>query len=682
MSEKQAVKTCAEQKLLEAKHLLANMYADRLCFVEFRFIREGQVIQRFHNTFYGIDWDDIQKHNDQGYNIYFAPCPRKEESGGKDSVCSISVLWADLDAKDFNGSKEKALKSLELPPDSLQPSVVVDTGHGYHLYWLLHEEVWLKNDDDVSRMEGYLSGLASHLHGDKVFDIGRLLRLPGTVNWKDPSNPVKCTVLSSRSYPGHFYDVYEFEAPRYVRFSLSEFDEFWAKPPSSGRVAVTFSENLPDIDISSIPISHKIKEIIEKGTSAEYKSRSERDMAVVDALVALRLSDDEIRAVFMKYPIGDKFRKQGDKYLAHTISKARCYIDANVNTEYEMKLPVDRRNNMQSQKSSFRVNWRDLDKYVGVAGDDIVEGLLPSGSNGKLFVAGERKIGKTTFGLTLGLAIAQGKSAFGRRQTKKSRVVFIDLEQTAQSVQDVMKKQAQALGEPDEGYFDVIGGQSFRVTDPTSITELWDLLREEPTPEVVIFDSIYALVDDINDSVQAQNVLDLLTKVINELGAAVVVLHHVSDPSDLMATQKPLGYLGRQLDRWCGVSLKYLQAGKQSLYRNLKGIRRGGHGEVNIFLQYIEAFQIVVELDWDEIPGTKQEKQKLLGEHPRVLMVKEVCGMAKLLKVTQLELAQRWGISDRQIRNYLDDGDVPRDEVFEKVVETRTEFIQRITNSK
>jgi hypothetical protein len=257
-------------------------------------------------------------------------------------------------------------------------------------------------------------------------------------------------------------------------------------------------------------------------------------------------------------------------------------------------------------------------------------------------------------------------------------VTFVDLELTAQSVIDVLNKQVKALGKPEEGYFDVIGGQSFRVNDPESINELGNLLLKFPSPEVVIFDSIYALVDDINNMEQTQAVLDLLSKIITELNAAVIILHHTSDPSELTATKKPLGYLGRQFDRWCGVTLTYKQVADESLYRSLKGVRRGGDGNVALYLQYIETFQMVIEVDWSDIPGTKKDKLKLLGEHPRVLVVKEVCGMAKTLHITKLSLAERWGISDNQIRNYLDDGDVPQDTVFEKILATRDELTQRI----
>ena len=90
------------------------------------------------------------------------------------------VLWADLDAK-IHCSKQQSLMSLVRY--SLPPSVVVDSGHGYHAYWRLRESVeW-----PFARLA--MIGIAKELKGDHVYDQARILRLPGTTNWKEPERP-------------------------------------------------------------------------------------------------------------------------------------------------------------------------------------------------------------------------------------------------------------------------------------------------------------------------------------------------------------------------------------------------------------------------------------------------------------------------------------------------------------
>ena len=52
-------------------------------------------------------------------------------------VAALNCLYGDFDAKDFGGDKARALAHVEaLDPPA---SVIVDSGGGYHGYWLLAE---------------------------------------------------------------------------------------------------------------------------------------------------------------------------------------------------------------------------------------------------------------------------------------------------------------------------------------------------------------------------------------------------------------------------------------------------------------------------------------------------------------------------------------------------------------
>jgi Domain of unknown function (DUF927) len=80
-----------------------------------------------------------------------------------------------------------------LPP----PSVVVFTGHGLHFYWCFEDD--LTPDD----WQPYADGLKNLLALENLtFDAGvtidrsRVLRTPGSINWKDPANPVDSFVLT------------------------------------------------------------------------------------------------------------------------------------------------------------------------------------------------------------------------------------------------------------------------------------------------------------------------------------------------------------------------------------------------------------------------------------------------------------------------------------------------------
>ncbi|MFQ5812023.1 MAG: hypothetical protein ACE5I2_02345, partial [Anaerolineae bacterium] len=69
--------------------------------------------------------------------------------------------------------------------------------------------------------------------------------------------------------------------------------------------------------------------------------RSEADMSVIVALVAAGATDDQIRSVFLHYPIGraGKYADKGkyaDRYLGHSIGKARSYVRAKVNERLDV----------------------------------------------------------------------------------------------------------------------------------------------------------------------------------------------------------------------------------------------------------------------------------------------------------------------------------------------------------
>jgi hypothetical protein len=115
-----------------------------------------------------------------------------------ESTVAVPAMWADLDvAADAHGSKtlppsrEAALGLLDAVPHP--PSIVVRTGYGYHVYWLL-KELWILDSDAeraaatslLRRIQGALRAEARRRGWsvDQTADLARVLRLPGTFNHK------------------------------------------------------------------------------------------------------------------------------------------------------------------------------------------------------------------------------------------------------------------------------------------------------------------------------------------------------------------------------------------------------------------------------------------------------------------------------------------------------------------
>jgi putative DNA primase/helicase len=125
-------------------------------------------------------------------------------------------LSADLDYQDA------AHKSDTLPPDAdaaleliselPRPSVLVHSGHGLYPIWRFAQPIYLTTAELkaeakilVQRWQAVITGAAAQRGWttDKVDDLARVLRLPGSVNRKvdketgQPLPPVPCQVIQT-----------------------------------------------------------------------------------------------------------------------------------------------------------------------------------------------------------------------------------------------------------------------------------------------------------------------------------------------------------------------------------------------------------------------------------------------------------------------------------------------------
>lgn len=121
-------------------------------------------------------------------NTYFGVHPatkgsRKNERSKNETIAAINCLFADFDAKDFEGNKEEALAHIKsLAP---QPSVLIDSGGGYHAYWLSGSPIRISNKAAQERIAKIQATWVKYAGGDPSSkDLARVLRVPGTENHK------------------------------------------------------------------------------------------------------------------------------------------------------------------------------------------------------------------------------------------------------------------------------------------------------------------------------------------------------------------------------------------------------------------------------------------------------------------------------------------------------------------
>jgi replicative DNA helicase len=144
-----------------------------------------------YNTYFGVHpTSTIPEKNARG-----EPC---EPSGVRAQIAyiaAVSALFAEYDAKDFGNNKADVLTVINALDPS--PSVVVDSGGGYHCYWLLDTPWILKDQVERERARKLQAAWVLMVGADpQSKDLARVLRIPGTYNHKyDP--PRRVTIIRS-----------------------------------------------------------------------------------------------------------------------------------------------------------------------------------------------------------------------------------------------------------------------------------------------------------------------------------------------------------------------------------------------------------------------------------------------------------------------------------------------------
>jgi len=146
---------------------------------------------------------DALRHQD----VYVGVGLSREDFGpthrcASDKVAGIVGVWADLDLRS-EAHSQKSLpgtvdEALSIIPSEVAPTVVVTTGNGAHAWWLFREP-WVFESGNERRQAAQLvtrwqtllrlNAAARGWAFDRLADLARVLRIPGTRNNKQPNNP-------------------------------------------------------------------------------------------------------------------------------------------------------------------------------------------------------------------------------------------------------------------------------------------------------------------------------------------------------------------------------------------------------------------------------------------------------------------------------------------------------------
>ncbi len=130
-------------------------------------------------------------------DLYFGACTQATAAArcGRGTAATASAMpgvWIDLDFTKEESAKrypprEVAVEVLQKLP--LPPSVIVETGGGFHVYWCFHEPLVFASGEERTRganlVRGWQAVVAQRLRAkgyecDKTHDVARVLRVPGS----------------------------------------------------------------------------------------------------------------------------------------------------------------------------------------------------------------------------------------------------------------------------------------------------------------------------------------------------------------------------------------------------------------------------------------------------------------------------------------------------------------------
>jgi hypothetical protein len=141
-----------------------------------------------HNLGDNYDKELIDKYQSEGYGVFFA-FNQFNKNRKKENCIGINAWAIDIDQKEINFEIQK--KRIKQCP--LEPSIIVSTKNGYHLYWLA-------KNAEIKNYENTMKHLICYFDADNnAKDISRLLRIPGYKHLKDPKDPFDINITKYKN---------------------------------------------------------------------------------------------------------------------------------------------------------------------------------------------------------------------------------------------------------------------------------------------------------------------------------------------------------------------------------------------------------------------------------------------------------------------------------------------------
>lgn len=343
-------------------------------------------------------------------NVYFGLGATKAElpEGKRPTslqICGIPGFWIDIDIADSGAHKASNLPRTQqdaeelissVIPRHMPPTILTHSGHGLHAYWLF-KEPWIFESEEERVQAAHLLQrfvLSFKFHAamrgwklDSVFDLARVLRVPGSINHKVPGMPMTCRIISIQ--PDAAYMAEDFE-PFFVADDAARTDDgisqLLSKEKNPLNLLLSAYSTPPFTKFESLCSMEERFRRSWNYQRADLKDQtlSSYEMSIATFCASYRWSDQEIAdtliAFRMKHARSDNDKKKAMRidYLTRTILRAKSKKKADDQDENLTAIlaqssqaqsgeaaPPTNKQVAEALKPILKVNIEKVVKYVG-----------------------------------------------------------------------------------------------------------------------------------------------------------------------------------------------------------------------------------------------------------------------------------------------------------------------------
>ena len=253
-----------------------------------------------------------------GWGVFHGVLPRIGSTSGTNKDVTLGwAVWADFDPKDYGGDIEEGRR--RLARFSVAPTAVIDSGRGFHGYWLFKEPV------GAAVIEKINTGLIAVFGSDKaVKDPARVLRTPGSRHMKNPRDPRQVRIEVWE--PGRRYNPGDFDEVLPLEGEPVDSNGRTAPGERPAGIAERISDRILGL-FDKYPKLHRLFEgtgkpaIGDDGKPMDTSS-SGYDFSVLRGLAAKGVTDELELAAVLWHRKDDAARSKGMSYIRRTVKNA------------------------------------------------------------------------------------------------------------------------------------------------------------------------------------------------------------------------------------------------------------------------------------------------------------------------------------------------------------------------